>query len=108
MAEVGGHLLMKFRDGAFREVPRKLTDVELSLPGAREGWNDGLAVAEILTDMELTALIERTRVNESFAIDCPDLTDYDYNRVGAKCRALEWVQAERQRAERSRQRIEGR
>lgn len=89
--------MMKFRDGAFRTVPRPLTDAELSLPGAREGWNAGLSTAAILTDMELTALIKRTQQNEAFAIDCPDLTDYDYNRVGAKCRALEWVQAERQR-----------
>lgn len=88
---------MKFRDGAFREAPRKLTDVELSLPGAREGWNAGISTAAIMTDMELRALIDRTRVNAAFAIDCPDLTDFDYNRVASKCCALEWVQAERQR-----------
>ena len=100
--------MYRFHNGAFREAPRQLTQAELSYLGAREGWNNGLAAAAILTDMELTALIERTRENEAFAIDSPDVTEFDYNRVGSKCRALEWIQAERQRAEQSRQRIEER
>ncbi|WP_156408298.1 hypothetical protein [Lacticaseibacillus nasuensis] len=80
----------------------------MSYPGAREGWNDGLAVAAILTDMELTALIAQTRQNEAWAIDSEDSTEWDTNFIGGKRSALELIQAERERKRHDRENIEGR
>ena len=100
--------MMKFRDGAFRTVPRPLTPAELSLPGAREGWNAGASAAAILTDMELEALIAQTRQNEAWAIDSEDSTEWDANFIMAKRAALELIQAERDLKRHNRENIEGR